>query len=218
MSARGFGFAGRVSEILIIGTPQIGNAVGGNVTLTFDVPPVENDLVLLIGGYRGGNDAGQGAVGYTPYFTRNGGANQDRYVIATKRMTSSPDSNVVGLGVSGAAVCYAAYVLRGVHPDIWDAAFTEASGSTTNPDAPAIITATNSARVFATAFSNIIDNSVTAPVGFSNHVTTSADSSQDFTLAACQKLIELPGVEDPPSWTNWSSSIWRCVTLAIKPV
>jgi hypothetical protein len=201
-----------------IGTPQIGSNNGSaDIVLTFDVPPEPDDLVVILGGYRGGTGGSQGATGYTNYYDYT--ASSYSYCVATKRMGATPDTDVTCLVGSGSfrQACYAAYVFRGVHPDIWDASYVETDAGSGAPNAGPITTASPLALVMAAGFSSIEDTSVTVPSGYGNHVQTARPSPNPFTLAVATLTKAVPGAEDPPIWTDFDSAVWRAVTLALKP-
>ena len=89
--------------ISLIGTPQIGSANnGGNVTLTFDVAPQQDDYVIVFGGHGTTvTTLTAPGSGYTPIEVHTGSA--PIFGVWYKKMGASPDSSVVCSGGGDAA-------------------------------------------------------------------------------------------------------------------
>ena len=207
--------------ITIVGTPQVGNAIdGGDVTLTFDVTPAQNDVVVVFGGsgsFRSPNPAAPGS-GYTQIALNTTSVFFGAWY---KRMDVSPDSSVLCHGSANVndATAYGCYVLRGVDTTTFaDAAATTAGVTTsTNPDCPSITTVTNNAWVLALAGSRVTDGAITAPSGYSNHYTTVASDGASITVAGVTLEKTTAGAENPPAWSNWASGNWYAITVAVRP-
>lgn len=209
--------------ITVVGTPQVGNASnGGDVTLTFDVTPAQNDVVIVYGGasyFSSPNPAAPG-TGYTQIALYSHTSNLF-FGAWYKRMGASPDSSVVchGNGVPSAATAYGCYVLRGVDTTTFaDAAATTAGLTTsTNPDAPSITTVTNSAWVIAVAGSKVYDTTPGTVSGYSNQYTTVGSDAVNITVAGATFEKTTAGAEDPAAWSSWASGNWYAITIAVRP-
>ena len=214
-------FTRGVMSISIVGTPQSGSAInGGNVTLTFDGTPAQNDVVIVIGGsgtFRTPNPTAPG-TGYTQIALD---ASTIYFGAWYKRLGASPDASVVcnGTGNVNDATSYVSYVLRGVDTSTaLDATATTAGETTsTNPDAPSITTVTNGAWVIACAGSRINDASITAPSGYSNQVSATNTDAFSLSVSAATKEVTTAGAENPASFTTWSSAAWFAISNAIRP-
>jgi hypothetical protein len=215
-----------VAITLVSGGALAGSALnGGDVTLTFPGGVAQNDVVIVFGGHARaagvtGNVAALTTTGYTEladFSTANGGV---AFKAWYKVMGATPDANVVsdGTGDASDGEAFACYILRGVDTGtVLDATPTVTSGSSTNPDAPAIVTQTNGAWVIPMAGSNAADASVTAPSGYSNGVSDDGDDTRNFTVGGATLEKAVAGSENPPSWTNWGNSFWRAASVAIRP-
>jgi hypothetical protein len=198
-------------SISLIGTPQVGIAAnGGDVTLTFDGSPAENDYVLVAGGH------GSGAATLD-----NPGSGYTRWGVWYKKLGATPDASVVcdGGGNTNDGVVYMSWVLRGVHPNVFeDVPYTLASGSSTNPNCASITPVTVGAWVFALAASANNDGSVSTPLGgYTNFITDNAVESAPITAAGARSAPWSSGAEDPPEFRTWVTGDWSALTLAVKP-
>jgi hypothetical protein len=210
----------RNREITLVGTGQIAAlSGGGDITLTFNVAPKQGDMVLAFGTYQGTGGTGTASFvtsGYTTRFSQFSG--NARGIVATKFMGGTPDATVtLNVDQTSGSRCFGCYVFENVHADVLDAAVTEATGNSTNPDAPSITTATAGALVVPIAFSHSGDNAVTAPSGYGNAINIGISAFRDTSLAAAMLAAGPPGAVNPPSWTNWTAEEWRALTLALKP-
>lgn len=210
-------------NITLVGTPQVGSAInGGDVTLTFNVTPVENDIVILYGG--SGQDRGalpSEPSGYTRIALYEPGSGVGFYFgVWYKKMTASPDTTAVGKG-SGSSVdgtAYGCYVLHGVDTSTpQDTAATTNQTAGTNPDCPSITTVTNNALVLAIAGSDAFDATPGTVSGYSNQYTTVGDDGQDITIAGATFEKVTAGAENPPAWGTWASGTYLAVTIALRP-
>lgn len=206
--------------ISLIGTPQSGsNTNGGDVTLTFDVAPSQNDVVVVFGGYETASAAiGPSTAGYTNVVAQLTGTHG--LSLDYKVMGASPDTTVVcqGGGAAADAVVYVAYVLRGVDTGtVQDAAPTPTSASSGAPDPLTITTVTDGAWVLAFAVSKVNDATPGTISGYSNHVSGNATDTNPYTAAGATKLVATAGAEDPGAWSSWASAGWRARTWAVRP-
>ena len=150
--------------ITLVGTPQVGgNNNGGNVTLTFDVAPVQNDVVVVLGGHGVATITltAPTPATYTSIAEHTGSA--PIFGAWYKVMGATPDTNVVCNGgtANQDSVAYVAYVLRGVDVnDVIDVTTTTAGPTTsTNPNPPSITPTTNGAWIIAMAGGAVRDTS-----------------------------------------------------------
>lgn len=233
--------------ITIVGTLQINrSANGSNITLTFDVTPQADDLVILFGGTakRTGTLFGPAATspGYTELHSHTGttdGSSPSMGVWAKfqgrtlldddgnvlldadgNTLTEAIDTSVTGRGTGNAADvgAYGAWVLRGVDPAILDATITTAGETTsTNPNAPSIATNTAGAWVLAMALSGVNDGTPGTVSGYSNQGNASATDTNPLSVAGATKEVASPSTEDPAAWGTWSSGTWYAITVALKP-
>lgn len=210
--------------ITIVGTPQVGNTNnGGDVTLTFDVTPSENDVVIVYGGagyFSSPNPTAPG-TGYTQIALYSHATNLF-FGAWYKRMGASPDSSVVchGNGAGNAGTAYGCYVLRGVDTTTFaDAAATTAGVTTgTNPDAPSITTVTSGAWVIAVAGSQVYDTTPGTVSGYSNQYNTAGDdTAADITVAGATLEKTTAGAENPAAWSSWASGNWYAISIAVRP-
>ena len=212
---------------LVAGGALEGTALdGGDVTLVFPGGGVvvAGDYVLVWGGHdRPVSDtARQAAIstsGYTQIFTEANDL-QLTFGVWLKKMGSTPDTQVVGVGGGDASegVTYCAYIFHGVDPTTpQDAAPVHVNGSSTNPNPAQIDTATANAWVVPCTISSLNDASVTAPSGYTNQIDILADDTRNSTTGGATKAIASPGTENPANWTGWGNSRWRCVTVALRP-
>jgi len=189
---------------------------GGSVTLTFPAGVLQDDVVYVCSGIDGTPTIA--TSGYTAIANVTS-SNQQTWVWR-KIMGATPDASVTinGTGQPQDAHTVVALILRGVEvtqPE--DATPTTASGSSTNPNNPAITTVFNRAWVLAFASSEVNDTSITAPSGYTNQTDIAVSDTNPSTTAVATKEITPPGVEDPPSWTDWASGTWGAITVAVRP-
>ncbi len=195
---------------------------GNSVVLTFDTitPPLVDDIVVVFGGHGDGNNSAPATPsGYT-IITTHGGATPP-CGMWYKRMTSTPDTTVScdGGGNAADSVAFGCYVLSGVDTtNAIDVTPNSATGTSTDPNCPAITTANPDAWVFAVACGDNIDKSITAPTGYSDFLAQDGtNDTNDVSIAAAR--FQNPGAdaEDPPPFTTWSSSTWFAITAAFRP-
>lgn len=113
--------------------------------------------------------------------------------------------------------CAVVCAFRGVDLFFPFEASASGTGNSTNPDPSAITTITDSAMVVVVALGKVNDASITVPSGYSNIVSTNSADVFSTTISMASKIVTPPGAENPASWTNWSTSIWGCITFALKP-
>ena len=212
--------------ITIVGTVQIGNERnGGDVTLTFDGTPAEDDVVVVIGGHgneNGSDPIGPSTAGYTTEDDTDDGADDWTGGVWTKVLGASPDATVVCLG-SGATVdaaVYAAYVLRGVDTaNIMDAALVLTSRVTTdNPDPDSITTVTDDAWVIAAVVQRYHATATAFPSGYTNTATAGRVDTNRFGVSVATSEIASFGAENPGAFTiSVGSSLQAAYTIAIRP-
>jgi len=189
---------------------------GGSVTLTFPVDVQQDDVVYVCSGIDG--TVSPSTSGYTEITTITSGGH--RVGVWRKIMGATPDDSVTisGTGQPQDAHTAVALILRGVEvtqPE--DATSTTASGSSTDPNNPAITTNTNTALVLAFASSRVNDTAITAPSGYNNQTNIAVSDTNPSTTAVATKEISPAGVEDPASWTDWASGTWGAITVAVRP-
>ena len=209
--------------ITIVGTPQVGNAANGaDVTLTFDVTPSQDDVVVVYGGagfFNSPNPTAPGS-GYTEIALYSN-ATSLWFGAWWKRMGASPDSSVLcrGNGHGSSGTAYGCYVLRGVDTTTFaDAAATTAGPTTsTNPDCPSITTVTNNAWVIAVAGSAVNDATPGTVSGYSNQYNTAGVDSLPTTVAGATFEKATAGAENPAAWSSWASGKWYAITIAVRP-
>ena len=209
--------------ITVVGTPQVGNASnGGDVTLTFDVTPSQNDVVIVYGGapyFQSPNPTAPG-TGYTQIALYSHATNLF-FGAWYKRMGASPDSSVVcrGNGQTDSATAYGCYVLRGVDTTTFADAAATTAGLTvsTNPNAPSITTVTNGAWVIAVAGGNVYDTTPGTVSGYSNQYVSASNDTADITVAGATLEKSTAGAEDPAAWSSWAGCKWYAITIAVRP-
>jgi len=178
---------------------------GGSVTLTFPVGVQQDDVVYVCSGIDG--TVSPSTAGYTELATITSGGH--RVGVWRKIMGVTPDASVTisGTGQPQDAHTAVALILRGVEvtqPE--DATSTTASGSSTDPNNPAITTNTNTALVLAFASSRVNDTAITAPSGYNNQTNIAVSDTKPLNHSSSNKRdIPPAGVEDPASWTDWAS-------------
>jgi hypothetical protein len=216
--------ASATSTISVVGTPQAGTSTGtANVTLTFDVAPTQDDVVVVWGGHV--NTASSSVTPVTAGYTAviNDTASNPFFSVFYKRMGGSPDSNVVMPGQAGATSgsAYGCIVLRNVDTTTAIDVTTTTAGPTagTNPNAASITPTTTGAAVLALAFSTSND---AAPGTVTNYtVVASAGlnvAGTDASVSGAYRLGRPGGVaEDPAAWSAWTTGTWKTATVAIRP-
>ena len=189
---------------------------GGSVTLTFPVGVQQNDVVYVCSGIDG--TATVSTSGYTPINNVTSVGQQTRVWRKVMGVTPDADVTITGTGQPQDAHTVVALILRDVEitqPE--DATSTIASGSSTNPDNPAITTVTNRAWVLAFASSKVNDSAITAPSGYINQTNIAASDTNNSTTAVATKEVTNAGTEDPASWTDWATGTWGAITVAVRP-
>lgn len=220
--------------IELVGTPQAGAAVSsGDVTLTFDGIPSEDDLSILIGGNRGTEEVSD--VGPNPDFSPGytQGALERTSVLSTgvwyKFMGATPDTNVVGLGSSGnepekKATAYVSIMLRGVALTSPIVAIIGTGGvSGENPDWASVTTVNNGAWVIAGAGAAGSDDEVGELPNYDNSTQAAIQDTQSMGAGLATTITDPKGTEDPPAWvgptpsTTWTVAHYVAFTIEIRP-
>lgn len=194
---------------------------GGDVTVDLTTlaggiasSPSAGDIVLAFGAAH--LSVGINTAGYTSIYA------DALMVVSYKIMGATPDTSVVGEGGGNANHCsvYGAMVFREVDPTTpMDATATSATGSTSNPNPPAITPTTNDAAVVIFATSNVFDASIAVPANYSGLVQSTGNDVNDMSGAAAYRLGRSAGVsEDPAAFGTWSLGNWIAVTVALRPL
>lgn len=211
--------------IAIVGSSQADfNNNGGDVILTFDGSPAEDDFVVVTGG-NADNDSsgpiGPSTGGYTQRGLQMAGGSERATGVWTKFLSSSPDSGVVGQGSGSAqeATAYASIVLRGVDLDTpLDVSIVE-TGPTTSAERnlDSIDTATDDAWVILCVGGGGDDVPSAGPTGYGNLATAGDVDTRRYCCALCTKEVTSAGTEDPGDFSGWLSNAWYGFTVAIRP-
>ncbi len=214
--------ASAIQPIVQVGTTQsAGNSDGNDVTLTFDVAPIEDDFVFVTGGnpLDSGSLVGPSTAGYTEDSLHQPGSTFS-HGFWYKKMGATPDTDVVcqgtGSGVHSAA--YNAIVLRGVDPGTPIDAATVKTGPTTSadPDLDAIVTITDAAWVILTAGGESAEGGIVHPTGYVGVFAIGVDTVRHVSAMSTKQPLSV-GSEDPDAYTLWSSMDWIGFTIAIRP-
>jgi hypothetical protein len=205
--------------ISLVGTNSGAAANGGDVTIDLSgLGLAENDLVCVFGGsgVGGGGTAGVSTSGYTENTT-------DTTIdlsFSYKKMGASPDASVTCTGNANATsgVAYVVMAFRGVDTTTpIDATTVKDNGVTGAPNSASITTVTNGAAVISFGASTANDAVVTAPSGYGDLVSNTQSDTTSITVAGSWLLKASFGAENPAAYTNWTSSVWRAFTVALRP-
>jgi len=202
---------------IISGGALTGGINNGNaVTLTFPGGVQQDDVVYVCSGIDG--TVSPSTSGYTQIAAVTSGGH--RVGVWRKIMGATPDASVTisGTGQPQDAHAVVALILRGVEttqPE--DVAATTDSGSSTNPDNPAITTTFSTTLILAFASSRVNDTAITAPSGYNNQTDIAVSDTNPSTTAVATKELSPAGTEDPASWTDWASGTWGAITVAVRP-
>ncbi len=205
-------------------------AVVNQLTFNFSLPTCwEDDIVVVIVGSSANVDdatIGPTTAGYTEEAELYANSSYDtNFSVSWKRMGATPDTSVDCEGTGGDSsigTVAIAKVYRGVDTTTaMDVAVATATGTgSAIPNCSSITPVTEGAWVIACGCGTANDNSVTAPLGYSNHTSQEGSVAFPATAAICSKQWSGSGAEDPTAWTDWSNiyaETWAAVTLALRP-
>lgn len=178
----------------------------------------ENDVVVAIVAA----DAAVLAVngGYT---TQGLDTSSPGFRMATKRMTSTPDSTISVNRRAAFEQIVIWQVWRGANTTtLADAAAVGAGGSGANPDPPSVTTVTaNALMITAASIAQDAATSITAPSGYTDLLTATIGGANPGTVGAtvmmASKVIATAGAEDPGTFTTNASDVWRAQSFAMRP-
>lgn len=209
------------------GAEASGNSAAFNISLSaLSLQP--GDLVIVSTGFvhTVDGDPGVTTAGYTEVADLRGNDTRDANLsVNWKIMGAIPDTSIAcngSLSATNGAVGVA-HVWRGAdQTSPMDVTPTTATGTNSSiPNSPAITPITTGAILIATGLgtSTAVDNSVTAPAGYTNQVDISIDPGSAATIGIASKAW-VSGAEDPAAWTAWTTNTqdsWCAVSLAIRP-
>lgn len=210
---------------------------GADIDQTFGTAPIEDDVVILIGGHSDNNSSGSAggesidsttgvtALDATSLFDNENEMDAGVWYYV---MTSDIETGIRGYGdgVAQHATAYVYYILRGVDlTQIADVATVKAGAVVTDGsayDSPSITTVTDGAWVFSVGFGGGGNdpNVTTEPSGYvaaSLHTPEAVDSIR-MGVAVSYKEVTTAGEEDPGAYTDTGSTsdAWT-LTFAIRP-
>lgn len=205
--------------IALRGVGQEGSRNNGNdVTLTFNVSPLEDDVVVVFGGHGEDITSLAAPTGYTQIGIHTGTI--PIFGAWYKKMTSSPDSTVVGSGGGDAqdGVAYCCWVLSGVDPDTPIDVTTTTAGPTAgeNPDGAAITPTTAGAWVLSMSGSSNNDSTPGTLSLWSNIIDKNGNDTNDLTCGG-GTFPWVTGALNPPAWSTWITGTWYSITAALRP-
>lgn len=200
---------------------------GGNITLDLTAinlvgggtgAVAEGDLVFVFGAVpsAGGTPGwgGFGTVIENPLSPASG-----KLHASYKKQTATPDTSVTytGDGQMTSSVGAMCYVFSDADYDT-SVAHTTATGASTNPNPAAITPDENNTGVVIMGGSMVNDATITVPTNYVNMISINAGAdTADCTISMAWRDGRSSGAsEDPPTWTNWASGAWGCVTSCIK--
>lgn len=209
------------------GAEASGNSASFNISLSaLSLQP--GDLVVVSTGFVQTVDGNPGVTtaGYTEVADLRANDTRDANLsVNWKLMGATPDTSVAcngSLSATNGAVGVV-HAWRGVdQTNPLDTTPTTATGTNASPpNSPTITPITAGAVIIATGLgtSTAVDNSVTAPAGYSNQVDISIDPGNAATVGIASKAW-VSGAEDAAAWTTWTtatSDSWCAVSLAIRP-
>lgn len=208
--------------ITVVGAAQSGSAAnGGDVTLTFTGSPAADDVVY-VGAAVGTSGVTAPTISTAGYVDiANDGLTRPNSIstIFRKKLTGAATTvTIVGSGAPQDTTVAVAIVLRGVNLSTHeDATPTQASGSSTNPDAASITTVTDNAWVLDFAFSPVNDAAVTAPSGYTAQANAANTDANPISGAVASKEKTTAGAENPGTYTAWLTGAWNTFTVAVRP-
>lgn len=213
-----------LASIELVGTPQAGNASNGSdVTLTFDVTPLEDDVVIVIGGNadsEGTGDVGPSTTGYTEESTQFDTPADMHYGVWWKAMGATPDSNVVcqGTGQVDEATAYICYVLRGVDTSvpIDVASVYDTVASTQYPDPPAATPISNNGLAIAWMVWDGAQDLSEFSEGYSHLREAQGVDSSRFAVASAIRVLGTATEEDPGAFALASAGSSNGITTIIR--
>jgi len=205
--------------IALVGTAQLSTKINGqDPTITFDVGPSEDDVVVVFGGHgKTETTLTAPGSGYTLIAEHTGSA--PIFGAWYKVMGATPDTTVLcdGGGNAADAVVYCSYVFSGVDSTVLDqTTVTVGPTGSSNPNCGSITTQTDNAWVLALAGSTRIDSAVGTPTGYSNLIDADRNDTEDITVAGCTKTVSTAGAEDPAAYPSWLNGTWFAITVALK--
>jgi len=206
------------SKVGEIGT--IITAGSGNQSITLPGPPIANDLVIVATSADVSCANCIATSGYT--VPENGTDANPGANFGYKVMESTPDTTVLIVRDATILRSNVVQVWRGGNAaSILDQSMpTPATGSSANPDPPAIVTQNANALVVAIAHLDDDDTTVTAyPSGYSNGIsqnTGQGSTTVGSTTAVCSYVKVTAGSEDPGAYTMGSSDQWQAATISFR--
>ena len=208
--------------ITLVGVGQDGSANNGNnVTLTFSVAPIEDDVVIVLG--TNGNDGDAQSIALvTSGYTEEGDlsvAEEYHTKVWSKRMGASPDTTVEidGGGDAQDAVVALSYVLRGVDTTtLLDAVVTTAQQGGNDWDPASIVTVTDDAWVLVMGATGANGTPSSDPTNYINPISRGRVDTNRTSAAGATREIASNGTEDPGAFT-WTASPAGGFTIAIRP-
>ena len=215
--------------LVLVGVAENSAADGADVTVTHPGGVAAGDVVYFAYAIGDNDNVNQNmamsTAGYTELadlqIKQNSSGADCNFGAYRKIMGGTPDSTAVctGLGGVDASVAAVEHVWTGADQttpeDATTTTGTSISGS--NPQSPAIVTATANAIVLTIAGATLSDTSVTAPTGYSNQVDRDQLDTTNVTIGMASKLVASPGTETPAAWTTWTSGADCMATVAIRP-
>jgi len=181
-------------------------------------------LIVMTGTFARAAGNGLVTTNGTGNFTEpvNATSTNFRGRVACKFRTGDTTLTMAGSANTADAVAGLCMVFRGVDPVApLDVAAVSATGSSANPDPPAIIPVTDHAFIVAMAASMVRDTSWSGtvtnylpatPVGVASAAETNAS-----TVAGMYRDLAVAALENPAAFTSWSSGTWVAATLALNP-
>jgi hypothetical protein len=207
--------------ITLVGQNSQSSVNGADVDITLPTGTAADDIVLIVGGH--GNDGGAAASistsGYTTLDTASL-ANAYSGIVAYKRMGVSPDTDVVATGGGDASngVAYAVIVLRGVDTGTAiDITTTEATGTTSGPNSPALTTVTNGAAIISCFVHASNSDFFTPPSGYGNEEVYIQGEVNPISVGLALSYLSPAGTENPGPWVSEDSGSWAAWTVAFRP-
>lgn len=204
-------------SLVTVTTPAASANNGADVTINLGTLQ-QNDLVIAFGGHpfrSGATSAGPVTSGYTTDDLQNTSSSVSFWV-GHKFMGSTPDTTFVGEGSGNAsdATAYGVIVLRGVDTTT---PIDAADQPVNSLDPAQITTVTNNAWVVICSGSAVNDTSVGTITNYSNVISAAGNDSVDMTIAGCTRQINTATTENPGTWSTFTATNPRSVTLAIRP-
>lgn len=204
--------------ITFVGSSALGAINGASITLTLPTINAGDQIIVANCVTRTGNNCtvtSSNGTAYTPIVPVTANGNLTLSVWQRTAAASETTATASGSGSAQDGDCACYVVVRGIGANtIVDSSM--ATGTSANPNSPAVTIGSTSAFVISFAASLVASTVTSGPSGYTVRSSASGSDTRSSMIACATNALSVQGSEDPGTWVFTTSAAWLAVSVGMS--